>query len=59
MSEVSPRFGFTAISYAIWRMVVKERIMATLAPRHEAVMTLPRICRARCTCAPRQDGWLS
>ena len=45
MSKVSRRFDFTAIASVCWRLVAKEQIMAMLAPRHEAVMTLPRAYR--------------
>ncbi len=45
MSKVSRRFDFTAITNAGWRLVAKEQIMAMLAPRHEAVMLLPRAYR--------------
>jgi integrase len=45
MSKVSRRFDFTAITGTGWRLVAKEQIMAMLAPRHEAVMTLPRAYR--------------
>jgi len=45
MSKVSRRFDFTAITNAGWRLVAKEQIVAMLAPRHEAVMTLPRAYR--------------
>lgn len=45
MSKVSRRFDFTAITNAGWRLVAKEQIMAMLAPRHEAVLLLPRAYR--------------
>ncbi len=45
MSKVSRRFGFTAIANVGWRLVAREQIMAMLAPRHEAVMLLPRAYR--------------
>jgi hypothetical protein len=53
MSKVSRRFDFTTITNARWRVVAKEQITAMLAPRHEAVMTLPRAYGHRCTCSPR------
>ena len=56
MSKVSRRFDFTAIASVCWRLVAKEQIMAMLAPRHEAVMTLPHAYRPRCTCSPRPGG---
>jgi DNA-binding Xre family transcriptional regulator len=45
MAKVSRRFDFTAITNVRWRLVAKEQIMAMLAPRHEAVMPLPRAYR--------------
>ena len=45
MSKVSRRFDFAAITGAGWRLVAREQVMAMLAPRHEAVMTLPRAYR--------------
>ena len=45
MSKVSRRFNFSAITNIGWRVVAKEQIVAMLAPRHEAVMTLPRAYR--------------
>jgi hypothetical protein len=45
MSKVSRRFDFTAITNARWRVVAKEQVVAMLAPRHEAVMALPRAYR--------------
>jgi hypothetical protein len=45
MSKVSRRFDFTAIANAGWRLVAREQIMAMLAPRHEAVLLLPRAYR--------------
>ena len=42
MSKVSRRFNFTAIASVCWRLVAREQIMAMIAPRLEAVMTLPR-----------------
>jgi integrase len=45
MSKVSRRFDFTAITYTRWRVIAKEQITAMLAPRHEAVMPLPRAYR--------------
>lgn len=45
MSKVSRRFDFTAIANPRWRVVAKEQIVAMLAPRHEAVMPLPRAYR--------------
>ena len=45
MSKVSRRFNFTAIASVCWRLVAKEQIMAMIAPRLEAVMTLPRAYR--------------
>ena len=45
MSKVSRRFDFAAITRDGWRLVAKELIMAMLAPRHDAVMTLPRAYR--------------
>lgn len=41
MSKVSRRFNFTAIASVCWRLVAREQIMAMIAPRLEAVMTLP------------------
>ena len=46
MSKVSRRFDFTAITYTRWRVIAKEQITAMLAPRHEAVMPLPRAYRS-------------
>jgi hypothetical protein len=45
MSKVSRRFDFTAITNNRWRVIAKEQITAMLAPRHEAVMPLPRAYR--------------
>ncbi|MGH3926948.1 MAG: hypothetical protein ACRDTT_29455, partial [Pseudonocardiaceae bacterium] len=45
MSKVSRRFDFTAITNSHWRIVAKEQIAAMIAPRHEAVMSLPRAYR--------------
>lgn len=45
MSKVSRRFDFTAITNPRWRVIAKEQITAMLAPRHEAVMPLPRAYR--------------
>jgi hypothetical protein len=45
MAKVSRRFDFTAITNVHWRLVAKEQIVAMLAPRHEAVMPLPRAYR--------------
>ncbi|MGH3793215.1 MAG: hypothetical protein ACRDQ9_20905, partial [Pseudonocardiaceae bacterium] len=45
MSKVSRRFDFTAIINTRWRVVAKEQIVAMLAPRHEAVIPLPRAYR--------------
>ncbi|MGP4014558.1 hypothetical protein [Saccharopolyspora sp. 5N708] len=45
MSKVSRRFDFTAITNPRWQVVAKEQITAMLAPRHEAVMPLPRAYR--------------
>lgn len=39
------RFNFTAIANHQWRLVGKELIGALLAPRHEAVASLPRARR--------------
>jgi hypothetical protein len=39
------RFSFTPIANPSWRLVAKELIFAMLAPRHEAVTTLPRANR--------------
>ena len=47
MSKVSRRFNFTAIASVCWRLVAREQIMAMIAPRLEAVMTLPRAYRTR------------
>ncbi|GAA3588750.1 integrase [Amycolatopsis ultiminotia] len=45
MSKVSRRFDFTTITNPRWRVIAKEQITAMLAPRHEAVMPLPRAYR--------------
>jgi integrase len=45
MAKVSRRFDFTAITNTGWRVIAKEQITAMLAPRHEAVMLLPRAYR--------------
>jgi integrase len=45
MAKVSRRFNFTAITNTRWRVIAKEQITAMLAPRHEAVMPLPRAYR--------------
>ena len=45
MSKVSRRFDFTAITNPHWRVIAKEQITAMLAPKHEAVMPLPRAYR--------------
>lgn len=45
MARVSRRFDFTAITNPCWRILAKEQIIAMLAPRHEAVMSLPRAYR--------------
>jgi hypothetical protein len=40
------RFNFALIGDPRWRLVAKELVMALLAPRHEAVASLPRAYRA-------------
>ena len=45
MAKVNRRFDFAAITRDSWRLVAKEQIMAMLAPRHEAVITLPHAYR--------------
>ena len=45
MRLVSRRFDFAAIADPRWRLVAKELIVAMLAPRHEAVASLPRAYR--------------
>jgi hypothetical protein len=45
MRLVSRRFDFAAIIDPCWRLNAKELIMAMLAPRHEAVASLPRSYR--------------
>lgn len=39
------RFDFTTITDPRWRLVVKELILALLAPNHDAVVRLPRAYR--------------
>ena len=39
------RFDFTTIDDPRWRLVVKELILALLAPNHDAVVRLPRAYR--------------
>ena len=39
------RFDFTTITDPRWRLVAKELILALLAPRHDAVVRLPRAYR--------------
>lgn len=45
MARFSRRFDFAAIRDPRWRLVAKELIVAMLAPRHEAVASLPRTYR--------------
>ena len=45
MAKFSRRFDISAITEPCWRLVAKELIMAMLAPRHEAVVALPRAYR--------------
>ena len=45
MAKVNRRFDFAVITRDSWRLVAKEQIMAMLAPRHEAVITLPHAYR--------------
>lgn len=45
MPLVNRRFDFTAILDPHWRLVAKELILALLAPRHPAVVPLPRAYR--------------
>jgi hypothetical protein len=42
----SRRFDFSVIAEPQWRLVAKELILAMLAPRHDAVASLPRAYRA-------------
>lgn len=45
MARFSRRFDFAVIIDPRWRVVAKEQVMAMLAPRHEAVASLPRTYR--------------
>ena len=62
------RFDFTTIDDPRWRLVVKELILALLAPNHDAVVRLPRAyrtplhltsCYNRLYEAGRFFGWLA
>ena len=62
------RFDFTTIADPRWRLVVKELILALLAPNHDAVVRLPRAyrtplhltsCYNRLYEAGRFFGWLA
>ena len=62
------RFDFTTIDDPRWRLVVKELILALLAPNHDAVVRLPRAyrtplhltsCYHRLYEAGRFFGWLA
>jgi len=53
MSKVSRRFDFTAITNPRWWVIAKEQITAMLAPRHEAVMPLPRAYRSPLRVTPK------
>jgi len=46
MRPSSRRLDFSTIRDPRWRMVAKELILAMLAPRHDAVASLPRAYRA-------------
>ncbi|QIS09796.1 site-specific integrase [Nocardia arthritidis] len=68
MTLVSRRFTFVGIIDLRWRLVAKELIMALLAPRHPAVVRLPRAyrtplhlrsCRLRLSEISRFFDWLA
>ena len=68
MPLANRRFDFTAIPDPRWRLVAKELIFALLAPRHPAVVPLPRAyrtplhlssCIARLNELIRLFDWLS
>ncbi|MDJ0347497.1 site-specific integrase [Streptomyces sp. H10-C2] len=45
MARCTRRFDFAAITDPRWRLVAKELVLAMLAPRHPAVIPLPRAYR--------------
>jgi hypothetical protein len=46
MGASARRLDFTPIAESRWRLAAKELILALLAPRHDAVASLPRALRA-------------
>ena len=65
MAPHARRLEFAPIANPAWRLVAKELMLALLAPRHEAVATLPRASRTPLhlrTCRGRLvqlTGWLN